>query len=101
MRKRIDVHLGISQRDRVIADWIDSVADDPDTNVSEIIKRYLYKVATGQVDREGKAIYEIRTAINEIRNMIKEGGIVVAASSDAAPAADLDEIERRLGSIAD
>ena len=100
MRSRIDVHLGVSQRDRTIADWWDS-PDNQDVNKSEIIKDHLYKVATGQAGREGKALHEIRAAITEIRNMIQNGGIVVAQSNDQTPTADLDEIERRLGSIAD
>lgn len=48
-RKRwAGVHLGQSKRDRIVGEWLDRASKDPNVNISEIVKNYLYRVATGE-----------------------------------------------------
>lgn len=77
------VYLGESQRDRAIAAWLDEVADDPHINVSELVKDYLYRLATGQeppADQRTQALADMAaeiTAYNQeltaLRRALKSG----------------------------
>jgi hypothetical protein len=100
--RQINVYLGNSQRDRVIAAWKNSIADDPSINLSEIIKEYLYQVATGQTDDPtAQAVIDaLRPDLAQLRAMLASG-VVVAGAASPATVDEADEIARRLGAMPD
>ena len=95
------LHLGDGKRDRVIAEWLDSVGGLDPINVSEIVKDHLYKIATGQVDQNARAIQNIQANLEELKQMIRAGAVITGTDGKSATEDDIDEIARRLGSMQD
>jgi hypothetical protein len=96
-----DDEIGIA-----INDWLDSAHD---INVSDVIRRQMYMVATGQVyidpamailiDRFDQLEQQITALRGEVRTLAASG--LRAPASQAAPLDDAADIERRLGSLPD
>lgn len=101
-RKQINIYFGKSQRDRIVATWLDNMRDDPDTNVSELVKTYLYQVATGTDGQQNvsEVIDVIKAEFAKLPSMLvmRDG---VASPGITVTTDDIDEIARRLGSMPD
>jgi hypothetical protein len=72
-------------RDRVIAAWLDEMAGKPDVSVTELVKDYLYKLATNgarsQTDQPDyevilNAIRHVGDQVNSLKSYIGNGGIL-------------------------
>lgn len=101
-RKQINIYFGKSQRDRIVATWLDNMSDDPDINVSELVKSYLYQVATGTNSQQNVSdiVEVIKAEFAKLPSMlVMQDGIVNTGYTVTND--DIDEIARRLGSMPD
>lgn len=101
-RKQINIYFGKSQRDRIVATWLDNMSDDPDINVSELVKSYLYQVATGTNSQQNvsEIVEVIKAEFAKLPSMlVMQDGIVNTGYTVTND--DIDEIARRLGSMPD
>jgi len=101
-RKQINIYFGRSQRDRIVATWLDNMSEDPDTNVSELVKTYLYQVATGTDSQQNVSdiVEVIKAEFAKLPSMlVMQDGIVNTGYTVTND--DIDEIARRLGSMPD
>lgn len=95
------VYLGNSRRDRTIAAWLDQVTDDPDVNVSELVKDHLYRLATGQerADETAAAVDKLAAEMGKLMRALASGSTRLVVDEEAGgdmTQADADEITRRL-----
>jgi hypothetical protein len=96
--RRFTFQFTRSDRDAVIAAWIDSARDDPNVNISEIIKNNLYNVAMGRTD--DPTLQAIRETI--AAEFAKLPPMMMRVSTDAGRIAEpdeADEIARKLGAM--
>jgi hypothetical protein len=101
-RSQLHVYFGNSKRDRIVATWLDNISEDPDINVSDLIKAYLYQVATGTNSKQDVSdiIAAIKAEFAKLPSMLAmQDGIVNTGYTVTND--DIEEIARRLGSMPD
>lgn len=101
-RKGLYIRISDSSRDRVIDTWLDSIKENKDIKVSELVKDFLYSVATGGQNDDpalDAIIKVIRSEFARLPAMIRIQGSMNDETT-AAPD-DADEIARRLGEMLD
>lgn len=92
-----------NERDRVVAAFLDDVADDPRVNVSGLVKDFLYRLATGQeppADQQTQALADMAAEITTynrelaaLRRALKSGAYLpgqdAAGDDDVEGAAEI------------
>lgn len=90
-----------TKRDRAIADWLNEVSADPTVNVSEMVKDYLYKVASSsenQGDPILDALHDVQRQLEELRKRVILG---VATPTEQAIVNNAENVLRQLKSLPD
>lgn len=92
------------KRDQAIAEWLDAVADDPDINVSEMVKNYLYQIATGQAPTSNGKSPDFTEQFEEIKGLIRRLSLMgyrPETPQGEISEDDQEERDRKLGSLPD
>lgn len=114
------VFLGDNERDRTIAAWLDNAANNPDINISDLVKEYLYTLATGGQPPPDPTIASLAAVLDQLRTLSRHvedqgaeiaqlrralaNGVAVVLPAEPVDTEDIegaDEIRRRLASMPD
>ena len=78
------IFLSDSDRDRIIAQWLDSVVDDPRVNVSELVKDFLYEYITSEkppLSTTERALIAMHRELKELRGALRSGDVQIVATN--------------------